>query len=294
MTNETLHCTGLCKTYGKQQVLHDIELTLEPGRIYGLIGRNGAGKTTLLSILSGQNPETAGQVQLGQQKVWENQAVLDHICFQREIQTSASAGVSQLKAKEYLRMASIYYPHWDDAYAKRLVQEFGLDIKKRISKLSKGQISMVSIIAALASGADYTFLDEPVAGLDVLAREKFYNLLLELYTETQRTFVISTHIIEEAAGVFEQVIMIDKGKLLLKEDTEQLVSSGMLVSGSAEEVDAVCEGLVVRHVRKVGRSKTAAVFAPQGDSVQAHAEGHDVDLAPMTLQKVFVALCGEE
>ena len=94
--------------------------------------------------------------------------------------------------------------------------------------------------------------------------------------------------------MFEQVIMIDKGKLLLKEDTEQLVSSGMLVSGSAEEVDALCEGLVVRHVRKVGRSKTAAVFAPQGDSVQAHAEGHDVDLAPMTLQKVFVALCGEE
>ena len=71
MTNDTLHCTGLCKTYGKQQVLHDIELTLEPGRIYGLIGRNGAGKTTLLSILSGQNPETSGQVQLGQQKVWK-------------------------------------------------------------------------------------------------------------------------------------------------------------------------------------------------------------------------------
>ena len=295
MTDKTLRCTGVCKTYGKQQVLRDVDLVLEPGKIYGMIGRNGAGKTTLLSILSAQNPATAGQVLLGQEPVWENQAALDHICFSRELVPAANGGgVSGLKVKEYLRMASIYYPNWDKEYAARLTERFGLDIKKRIGKLSKGQASMVTIITALASGADYTFLDEPVAGLDVVARELFYELLLENYTETGRTFVVSTHIIEEAANIFEETIIIDKGALLLKENTETLVAGGMLVSGMAAQVDAVCQGLTVHMTRSFGRAKTVAAFAKPGDSVAAHAAGHDVDLAPMNLQKVFLALCGEE
>ncbi len=87
----------------------------------------------------------------------------------------------------------MYYPHWDKAYAEQLVQRFGLKTKKRISKLSKGMLSMVTIVLALASRAPVTILDEPVAGLDVVAREDFYKLLLEDYTETGRTFIISTH-----------------------------------------------------------------------------------------------------
>ena len=79
------------------------------------------------------------------------------------------------------------------------MKQFQLDPKKRINKLSKGMLSMVTIIVALASKADFTILDEPVAGLDVIAREKFYHLLLEEYENTDRTFVVSTHIIEEAA-----------------------------------------------------------------------------------------------
>lgn len=295
--NETmdLSCAGLRKSYGRQQALDGVDLTLEKGKIYGLIGRNGAGKTTLLSLLSGQNPATAGSVQLAGEPVWENQPVLDHICFSREIMPTANGmGIGSLKVKEYLRMAAMYYPHWDKAYAAQLVETFGLDVKKRMQKLSKGMTSMVTIIVALASGADFTFLDEPVAGLDVVAREKFYGLLVENYTDTNRTFVISTHIIEEAAAVFEEVVIIDKGKLLLKENTEELISSAMLVSGRTEQVDEVCQGLSVRHSQSFGRSKTVVAFAPAGDSVAAHTAGHDVDVQPLNLQKVFVALCGED
>ena len=106
---------------------------------------------------------------------------------------------------------------------------------------------MVTIIVAMASKAAFTFLDEPVAGLDVVAREQFYKLLIEEYTETGRTFVLSTHIIEEAADVLEEVIILKDGKVLLEADTQSLVDSARYVSGKTEDVDAVTAGLETHH-----------------------------------------------
>ena len=206
MTNGVLQATDVVKSYNKKEVLHSVSLTIEPGKIYGLIGRNGAGKTTLLSILTAQNTHDSGLVTYNGERVWENQKALDEICFSRELSPMLLFGQNTLKVKEYLRAAALYYPHWDKEYAARLIEMFGLDTKKKIYKLSKGMMSMVTIVLALASRAPITILDEPVAGLDVVAREQFYDVLLADYAETGRTFIISTHIIEEAAGVFEDII----------------------------------------------------------------------------------------
>ena len=157
---------GLKKNYGSQQVLRDLDLTIEPGHIYGLIGRNGAGKTTLLSILTGQNTKNGGEVTYGGEPVWENPRALGDLCFARELNPSSE--VAALKVEEYLLAAKLFCPRWDTAYADALLKKFGLDTKKRISKLSKGQMSMVTITAALASRAPVTILDEPAAGLDVV------------------------------------------------------------------------------------------------------------------------------
>ena len=111
-------------------------------------------------------------------------------------------------------------------------------MKKPINRLSRGQMSMVSITAALASRAPVTLLDEPTAGLDVVARERFYRILLEEYQRTGRTFVISTHIIEEAASVFEKVVILDEGKVVADRDTEDLVGEFRYISGPASMLDA--------------------------------------------------------
>lgn len=214
MTNGVLQATDVVKSYNKKEVLHSVSLTIEPGKIYGLIGRNGAGKTTLLSILTAQNTHDSGLVTYNGERVWENQKALDEICFSRELSPMLLFGQNTLKVKEYLRAAALYYPHWDKEYATRLIEMFGLDTKKKIYKLSKGMMSMVTIVLALASRAPITILDEPVAGLDVVAREQFYDVLLADYAETGRTFIISTHIIEEAAGVFEDIIFIDNGRVI--------------------------------------------------------------------------------
>ncbi|MCI6867983.1 MAG: ABC transporter ATP-binding protein [Lachnospiraceae bacterium] len=282
---------GIVKKYGKKEVLHGVDLKLESGKIYGLIGRNGAGKTTLLSILTSQNPATSGEVTFDGQPVWENPEVLRHLCFSRELSPLTGSNANSMKVKEYLRIAATFFPYWDKEMEKRLVEEFELDVKKKISKLSKGMLSMVTIVVALASKAEFTFLDEPVAGLDVVARERFYELLLEEFTETGRTFVVSTHIIEEAAEVLEEVIIVDHGKILLKENTQDLLDRSFHISGHEDEVDRAIEGMEVHHEEHLGRSKGVTVLLKPGQKI---TEGYDVSIQKLSLQKVFVALCGEE
>ena len=286
-----LVCENLTKKYGDKTVLDHVNLTLESGKIYGLIGRNGAGKTTLLSLMSNQNPITEGTAVIDGQRIWENPKALSRLCFSRELNLSAESALSAYTLKAYLRAAETYLPHWDKEMAQKLLDLFGLDKKKKLGKLSKGMLSMVTILVAMASKAEFTFLDEPVAGLDVVAREQFYQLLLEEYTETGRTFVLSTHIIEEAADVMEEVIILDKGKILMMENTQELVDRARYVTGLADQVDGATAGLSCHHIEKIGRSKAVTVLLPAGEDLNP---GYDVTVQPVNLQKLFVALCGEE
>lgn len=289
---ETLICNAVTKTYKEKDAIKGVNLTLEKGKIYGLIGRNGAGKTTLLSMMSAQNPATAGTVTWNGADIWENQEALSHICFSRELNPASNQNaLGDMKVKEYLRTASWYYPNWDAQMAAELVKKFELDEKQKLKKLSKGMLSMVTIIVALASKADFTFLDEPVAGLDVVMREYFYRILLEEYMASGRTFVVSTHILEEAADVFEEVIMIKNGELLLKENTQELVGRAFRISGMAEVVDEAVAGLLCHHEEKTGRSKSVTVLLKDEEQIP---EGFDVSIQPLSLQNVFVALCGME
>lgn len=286
-----LVCENVVKKYKEKEVLKGINLSIEKGKIYGLIGRSGAGKTTLMSIMTAQNPATRGTITYDGMEVWENREALDHLCFSREINSVTSFGPNNQKVKEYFRIASVFYPHWDREYAKELIQRFGIDEKKRIMNLSKGMMSMVTIIIGLASKADITILDEPVAGLDVVAREDFYRLLLEEQQESGRTFIISTHIIEEAADIFEEVIILHDGQILLKENTIDLLDRCAHVSGLAEEVDKVTDGLHICHTENMGRSKGVTVMLEPGQKLEKTAE---VTIQPISLQNLFVAMCGRE
>ena len=103
MSTGILKAEGVCKSYGKKEVLHNLDLTIEPGKIYGLIGRNGAGKTTLLGILTGQNTMDAGSVTYDGAPVWENRAALDNLCFSRELSPNILFGQNNTKVRDYFR-----------------------------------------------------------------------------------------------------------------------------------------------------------------------------------------------
>lgn len=127
-----LKCENMSKSYGQKSVLKNLDLTLESGKIYGLIGRNGAGKSTMLSIMSNQNPVTSGCVTLNGENVWENRKALDRICFSRELNISAESGLSKYTVKRYLDTAATFLPYWDNEMAKQLLTRFELDTKAKL------------------------------------------------------------------------------------------------------------------------------------------------------------------
>ena len=285
----TIECKNVSKNFKEKEALRSINLTLEPNKIYGLIGRNGAGKTTLLSLISGQSSSSSGEITLGNAPIWENQAALNQICFSREI--SQTSSVANYKIKELFRIAKIYYPNWDSAMAKELLERFELEDKTRISKLSKGMMSMVTIIIALASKCEYTFLDEPVAGLDIVSRKHFYHLLLKEYQESKRTFIISTHIIEEAADVFEEVIILKKGECLLKENADSLCSRAYQISGKTDVIDQLTSSYKIHSTTLSGRSKSVTVLLEECQSIEPLKLREELNVIPLNLQDLFVALC---
>ena len=281
---------NLVKKYGKDTVIKNINIDIETGKIYGLLGRNGAGKTTLLSMLTAQNPVTEGTVTFDGEEVWENEKALSHICYSREISQVTMFGSNTLKVKDYLDTARAFYTNWDEEYAKELIELFNINPRKRINRLSKGMLSAVTIIVALASKAEITILDEPVAGLDVVAREQFYKLVIDENANTGRTFVISTHIIEEAASLFERVIIIDDGEIKFEEKVEDLLARAYRISGAKEAVDKAVSGYKVYNPEAIGSFKVAIVLAEETDI----DFGSDVRVEPVPLQNLFYAMCKGE
>lgn len=290
MEKQNLLAKGITKKYKKTEVLHPTDLNIEQGKIYGLLGRNGAGKTTLLSILSGQNPASSGLVTYQGERVWENRNALREIYFSRELQTSLLMGPNTYKIKDYLECAKYYLPYWDNAYAKRLIESFDLNIKKKINKLSKGMLSMVTITLALASRAPITMLDEPAAGLDMAARSQLYRLLLDDYEKTERTFIVSTHIVEEAASIFEEIMLMHQGNLVEKKNTDEFLGDFHYISGHEDCISENVKKLEIIHTENLGRQQTVCVRC----AIDELPDHKDLNIAPAPLHKVFVYITGGE
>ena len=199
-TSEVISVRNVSKKYKDSLALDSVDLTLEGGKIYGLLVRNGAGKTTLMSVLTAQNFQTSGEVRVFGQCPYENDGVLSRICFIRESQKYPD----DFTAAQAFQAASMFFGGWDQPFADRLVEEFQLPAKRRIKKLSRGQLSAVGVIIGLASRAEITFFDEPYLGLDAVARQIFYDRLVQDFTEHPRTIVLSSHLIDEVEGLLRR------------------------------------------------------------------------------------------
>ena len=135
-----------------------------------------------------------------------------------------------------------FFANWDADFAARLVEDFRLPLNRPIKKLSRGQLSAVRVIVGLAARAPLTFFDEPYLGLDAVARQIFYDRLLEDYAEHPRTIVLSTHLIDEVSNLLEHVLVIDDGRILMDQDADQLRGTASTVVGKKTDVDAFVVG----------------------------------------------------
>ncbi|PRB56988.1 ABC transporter ATP-binding protein [Microbacterium sp. MYb45] len=277
---------NLNKRYKEKRALDNVSLSIEGNAIYGLLGRNGAGKTTLMSILTAQNFESSGSVRVFGEHPYENAHVLGRICFVRESQKYPDDAYP----KHAFKAASLFFPHWDQAFADELIAEFQLPMKQTIKKLSRGQLSAVGVIIGLASRAEITFFDEPYLGLDAVARQIFYDRLVEDYAEHPRTIILSSHLIDEVSNLIEKVIVIDNGQIILNEDTDAVRERAVTIVGEAAKVDAWVAGREVLHREALGRVASVTVLGRLSTEERAEVTASGLDLAPVSLQQLVVRL----
>lgn len=280
---------GLTKRFGRAVALDGLDFSVEAGQVVGLLGRNGAGKSTLLRIISGQIRQTAGKAELFGSTI--KTAALSHLCLIGD--TPDFAGLKN--AAEFLAVCRGLFPSWQQEQADRLIPLFGLSLKKALKGYSRGMQTALLLCAGLASGAELTVFDEPGLGLDAVMRERFYDAVLELHRrEPERTFLISTHLIDEVARTLDYAVMIDSGRLLAQGAPEELTRLYLCVSGEASEVCAATEGLADLRDEEVAGSLVRYVrLRTPEDAERIHNCGH-VQTGPVSLQRLFVFLTGEK
>jgi ABC-2 type transport system ATP-binding protein len=261
--------TGLTRRYPGQVALDDVHLTIGTETITGLLGRNGAGKTTLLRILAGQEFPSSGSVRVLGSPPAENENVLRRLVLVREDQAYPDFGYPDFKVSHALRAASICYPNWDEGLASSLLEDFGLRANKAIKSLSRGQRSALGITLGLAARAEVTLFDEP-------------------YADFPRTVVLSTHLIDEAAALFENVVMIDRGRVVLDTAADGLRGTVTTVSGPVLAVDSFTQGRPVWERRGLGSQASVVMVGQLSGDDRDRARSLGLDLTPLSLQQLVV------
>ena len=273
---------NVTKRYGNTLALDNVSLTIEEGKIYGLLGRNGAGKSTLLNLITNRIFPTEGEITIDGQPVLENDAVLGKVYCMSEQPLYPDS----MTVRDVFKWTRVFYPNMDMEYARELAGKFSLNTGKKLKALSTGYTSIYKIIAALACNAPLLLLDEPVLGLDANYRDLFYRELIRLYSEKPRTIMISTHLIEEAADVIEHVFIIKNGKIIMNDTTQNMLTAGYTVTGPLARVDSFVTGRQVLGSDVLGGIKSAYLLG-ELDAAQVPP---DIEVSRMKLQNLFIHL----
>jgi len=285
MTAPAIEVRAVTRHFGRISAVEDITFQVPENSVCGLLGRNGAGKTTLMSLISGQDRPTSGEVRVLGEDPFENRRVLAALSFVRDNQRYPD----DYRLRHVLAVAPRFHPAWDDELAARLVDAFRLPAKPQVKKFSRGQLSSLGIVLGLASRAAITIFDEPYLGLDATARTTFYDLLLQDYAEHPRTILVSTHLIDEMEPLLQEVVIVDRGRLLRADTVEELSGAAFTVSGLAAPTTEFAAGRRVLREHRVGGLLSLTVEGPLSPAERERARAAGLDLQHARLQELVAA-----
>lgn len=289
MMNGKIGFRNVTLRFKKFEALKDISFSLEANKIYGLIGRNGAGKTSLLSLVAAFREPTDGQITIDGEAVFENPEKMQQVVFVYDKKYDEESD----KIPAMLEFVERHRPNYDKDYADYLLKRFKLPLDKPVNKLSKGMQSAMNAVMGLASRAPITIFDEAYLGMDAPTREIFYQEILSDQAEHPRTFILSTHLVSEMEYLFDNVIIIDQGKLLLNEGYETVVARGASITGATEQVDEFTVGMKILNDQKLGGTKKVMIYGVLDDDRLASARQEGLDIGPVSLQELFIHLTEE-
>ena len=221
--------------YRKEHLFNGLDLDLNPGNIYGLLGRNGTGKTTLLKIITGQLFSQGGSCDvLGYTPGERNPAMLEDVYFLPE-----EFHLPPVKGQRYMQAYAPFYPRFDRQAFLTQLEEFELPDDRNLNAMSYGQKKKFLLSFAMATGASLILLDEPTNGLDIPSKSQFRRLITGRLREDQ-AILISTHQVRDMENMIDPVIILENGKILLNRNINEISSKvSMKMFRSLPEDDGV-------------------------------------------------------
>lgn len=212
---ELLECKGLCKSYGKKEVLKDINLVIPRGKIIGLLGKNGTGKSTLIKLINDLLTPSKGEVLVNGKKVGiESKKIISYLSERTYLDKS-------MTVNETIKFFSEFYDNFDSEKARRLLDDLGLDVNLKLAKMSKGMQEKVQLVLVMSRRAELYILDEPLGGVDPATRDYILDTILTNFNEGA-SIIISTHLIADIERILDEVIFIDKGKVVMTGEADKL------------------------------------------------------------------------
>ncbi len=282
---------NLSYAYGRAEAVHDLTLTVQPGRCYGLFGRNGAGKTTTMKCLLHLLRPQRGQVRMFS---------LDPARHEVEVKRRLAYVPDQvafypwMSVRETLDYLASFRAHWNPKTERELLDRFQLDPAQRTGSLSRGQRTQVALIAAVCPETELLVLDEPTSGLDPIVRREFIETVIGAYQEGnpgQRTILVSTHLITEFEGLIDELTIIDHGVAVLSLDSDQARERYQKIRARFAQSPPELDLRAALRVRRNGR-ELELIANGGGAELLERLRQHNPEMLStesLTLEEIFVA-----
>jgi ABC-2 type transport system ATP-binding protein len=212
MGQTVVEVNDLSRSFGDETALDGVSFRATAGQVYGLVGANGAGKTTLLKHLLGLLSATSGSVRVfGLDPVTDPVGVLSRVGYLSEEHELPE----WMRVDELMRYTQAQRPTWDAAYARELLETFGLDPARKIKELSRGMRAQTGLISAVAHRPELLILDEPSSGLDAVVRRDILDAIVRAVADDGRTVIFSSHLLDEVERMSDHVTLIHQGRVTL-------------------------------------------------------------------------------
>ena len=204
-------------SYGDNVVLRNITMTLEEGRIYGLLGENGVGKTTLLTLLCGLKQPKAGEITIDGHTPYKREPSF----LSDQYYLSDEVSAINMRAEEYAKSYGKFWDKFDMGKFLEIMEVFENDASQKMNRMSFGQLKKTYISFALACNCRYIFMDEPTNGLDIPSKAQFRKAVTK-YTSEDSTLLISTHQVRDLENIIDPIIILDRQDVLLNASIREI------------------------------------------------------------------------
>ncbi len=291
--NAAFELTDVRKSFGSVNALEELSLSVPEGSVVGLIGRNGCGKTTLLRHVVGLYLPTEGECKtLGCPAAKLGSGELSRIGIVHQ----ESRFLVWMTVEQHLRYVASFYREWDDDREQRLLRELELDPEARVGTLSPGNLQKLAIILAVCHHPKLLLLDEPVAAMDPISREKLFEFLLDLLQEDENTTVISSHALRDIERIVDRVVCLDRGRLLEDTSLDDLHErfAEWVVTSKNGALPARFNEPYILAQKGDGFQQQVAVGDAAGE-IDAFQRRHHVEVTarPLNLERIFPLLLGK-